>query len=153
MENILQLEWIENIPKNALQFVGSGGYGKVYKTAIEGGINRAVKIIEGFGGLDKYTTQVDALSGEYKKIAALPNRHRKIFWHAFVRDDQNAKIFILMDYLESGSIFDKIKNYSRLNKTIAHKYLIEILEGLEFLHQQHVSHNDLVVLSHYANKA
>ena len=83
MQNILLLEWIENIPKNALQFLGSGGYGKVYKAVIEDGI-KAVKIIEGFGGLDKYTNQVDALSKEYKVIAALPNHQRKIFWHAFV---------------------------------------------------------------------
>ena len=143
MENMNLLEWIDQIPKNSLQFLGAGGYGKVYKGIGEGRINYAVKIIERFGGLDKYKSQVDAISKEYNVITTLPPNRRKILWYSFVRDDQNAKISIIMEYLEGGSLFDKIKNYGRLNITCARKYLIEILEGLEFLHQQNVVHNDL----------
>ena len=138
-----QLEWIEHLPKNALQLMGTGGYGKVYKAIVGGGISYAVKIIEGFGGLDKYKSQVASLSTEYQVITALPNHDRKILLHSFFQDDQNAKFFIIMEYLEGGCLFDKIKNYGRLNKTCSLKYLVEILEGLEFLHQQNVSHNDL----------
>ena len=143
MKNNMELELIDQIPKNALHYIGSGGYGKVYKASIQGANYTVVKIVEGFGGLDRYKSQVEAISTEFKVITGLNNHRRIVNWTAFVRDDQNAKIFIRMEYLEGGSLFDKIKNYGRLNKTIAIKYLIEILEGLEFLHQQNVFHNDL----------
>ena len=145
MDNILNLECINQISENARHFIGSGGYGKVYKAGVEGGGYIVVKIIEGFASLDKYKSQVEEVAKQFKLITALEDNNRLINWTAHIRDDQNAKIFIQMEYLEGGSLLDKIKNYGRLNKTCCLKYLVEILEGLKFLHEQTepLFHNDL----------
>ena len=141
---VKQMEWFEQIPKSALHFIGSGSYGNAYKITVQGGLYYVVKTIEKFGGLDKYNSQVAALTNEFKVITALQN-HKLSNWKEFVRDDNKSRILIIMEYLVGGSLFDKIKNYGRLNKTCSLKYLIEILEGLEFLHQQEkpVFHSNL----------
>ena len=50
-----------------------------------------------------------------------------------------------MEYLESGSLTDKIKNHnnSPLYNDSVLKYLVQILEGVEFLHQNKIYHSDI----------
>ena len=43
---------------------------------------------------------------------------------------------IVMEYLSGGSLADKLKDHMPLSNYKAHKYLKQILEAVDFLHQQ-----------------
>ena len=72
-ENELWLEKIAQIPKNEFHFIGSGGFGKVYKIKESNSTETfvAVKVVSGLGSLDEYKSQVDALQKEYRLVTSL----------------------------------------------------------------------------------
>ena len=55
-ENELWLERMNQMPKNELQLIGSGGFGKVYKFKEKSSSEThvAVKIVSGLGSLNDY---------------------------------------------------------------------------------------------------
>ena len=160
-ENDKALEWIKQISRNELHLIGPGGYGKVYKVTesndnpvalnTESKTTVALKVIEGFGGLDVYNMKVVELKKEYDSIERLQSPGIvKLF--AFIRDDQNAKLIIKMDYLEGGSLFDKIKpynpadKYSRcipLNETLSLNYMEQLMKAVGYLHYLKIYHGDI----------
>ena len=107
----------------------------------------ALKLVKGFGGLDSYKSQVNALEKEYRLVTSLQLHHRIIQFFAIVRDDNNAKVIIIMEFLEGGSLYDKIESKKRqndcLNETESLKYLGQLLEGIEFLHKNEIFHSDI----------
>lgn len=148
-ENDRWIEMINQIPKNELTLIGSGGYGKVYltkdfqnKSETESFI--VLKIIEGFGGLDTYKKQVEELKKEYETVQKLGSSSKIIQLFAYVRDDQNAKLILIMEYLEGRSLADKIKiNKTGLEKSLCLDYMEQISEGIIFLHSKNVFHGDI----------
>ena len=50
---------------------------------------------------------------------------------------------IVMEYLERGSLADRLKDKNPLFNYEAHKYLVQVLEGVDFLHQRLVYHNNI----------
>ena len=136
-ENELWLERINLIPENEFQFIGSGGYGKVYKIKVKTESSElAVKIVTGYGDLSNYKPQVNALEKEYEIVSRLENHPRIIQFFAFVPDINKLRIMIVMEYLAGGSLADKLKDHKPLSNYKAHKYLEQILEGVDFLHQK-----------------
>ena len=54
------------------------------------------------------------------------------------------RIMIIMEYMAGGSLDDKIKKVGGpLIKDSVFKYLVQIMEGVYFLHQNNVIHNDI----------
>ena len=49
----------------------------------------------------------------------------------------------MMEYLEGGSLADKLKDQKPLPNYAVHKYLKQILEGVDFLHQRNIYHSDI----------
>lgn len=45
------------------------------------------------------------------------------------------KIFLVMDYLESGDLFEQIKKKKRFDENAARYYAAEVLLALEYLHE------------------
>ena len=66
----------------------------------------ALKLVEGFGGLDNYKSEAHALEKEYRLVTSLQLHPRIIQFFAFVKDDLNARIVIIMEFLEGGSLHD-----------------------------------------------
>ena len=64
------LEKISLIPKAEYEFIGSGGYAKVYKIKIQTELF-AVKIVRGVGKFSDYETQVRALEKEYGLVTSI----------------------------------------------------------------------------------
>lgn len=48
-----------------------------------------------------------------------------------------------MEYLEVGSLADKIKIYKKLTAIKSQKYLLQILEGTDFIHKRGIYHSDI----------
>ena len=44
------------------------------------------------------------------------------------------KLFLIMDYLEGGDIFEYLKKSNKFNQKVAKFYAIEVILALEYLH-------------------
>lgn len=62
----------------------------------------AYKIVEAFDKLDDYKSQVRPLENEYRLVTSLEPHLRIIQFFTFVRDNSNARVMIIMEYLEWG---------------------------------------------------
>ena len=140
-ENELWLEKIIRIPKENFHFIGSGGYAKVFKVTIE--TDLAVKIVWGVGKFSDYENQVRALEKEYRMVTSLDNHPRIIKFFGFVKDEREVQLMIIMEYLSEGSLADKLEDKTPLSNYFVHKYIVQILEGIEFLHQRQIYHSDI----------
>jgi serine/threonine protein kinase len=54
-----------------------------------------------------------------------------------------SKIFIVLDLVTGGELFDKIVEQSRFDEPLACKYFWQTLEGVGYCHDQGVCHRDL----------
>ena len=142
-ENELWLERINQIPEKDFHIIGSGGYGRVCKIKFDNeSCELAIKIVTDFGDRN-YNSQKNALEKEYKVVSSLEHHRRIIQFFAFVQDDNESKIMIVMEYLPGGSIADKLKDHKPLSNSKAHKYLKQILEAVDFLHEKEIYHSDI----------
>ena len=140
-ENELWLDKINQIPKAEYEFIGSGGYAKVYKITIQAEL--AIKIVRGVGTLNECATQVRALEKEYGVVTSLDNHPRIIKFFGFVTDVTEVQLMIIMEYLEGGSLANKLKDKKPLPNNSVYKYFVQILEGVDFLHQRNIYHSDI----------
>lgn len=142
-ENDMWLGRISDIQQIDFKLIGCGGYGKVYKIVESNGNILALKLVEGFGGLDSFQSQINAMKKEYQLVTSLQLHPRIIQFFAFVQDDFKARLMIIMEYLEGGSLFDKINSKGSLDKINSLRYLEQILEAVDFLHIRSVYHSDI----------
>ena len=146
-ENEMWLEQIRQIPPHDLIWIGSGGYAKVYMTRESNGNILALKLVEGFGGLEAYERETRALQKEYALVTELDIHPRIINIFAFVKDFQRDRLIIIMEYLKGGNLQKRIdcclEQNATLDKILILKYLLQILEGVEYLHQNSIYHSDI----------
>ena len=120
-----------------------GGFGTVYKVNMPNENVYAIKSVELIGGPDNYKSQLNALQKEYLLVSSLQLHPRIIQFFAFVRDDIRVRAVLIMEFLEGGSLHDKINSNGYLNETVSLKYLVQILEGIKFLHRNKIFHSDI----------
>ncbi|WVZ70197.1 hypothetical protein U9M48_018881 [Paspalum notatum var. saurae] len=53
------------------------------------------------------------------------------------------KIFIILEFITGGELFDKIIRHGRLNEADARKYFQQLIDGVDFCHNKGVYHRDL----------
>jgi serine/threonine protein kinase len=53
------------------------------------------------------------------------------------------KIVIILEFITSGELFDKIIRHGRLNEADARKYFQQLIDGVDFCHSKGVYHRDL----------
>lgn len=53
------------------------------------------------------------------------------------------KIFIVLEYVTGGELFDKIVNYGRMSEDEARRYFQQLINGVDFCHSRGVYHRDL----------
>ena len=144
-ENELWLEKINMIPPTEFQLIGSGGYGQVYKIKVKTESTRisCQNCSRCMEHSSDYEPQIRALEKEYRLVSSLDNHPRIIQFFAFVPDVNKLRIMIVMEYLAGGSLADKLKDHKPLSNYKVHKYLVQILDGLDFLHQRNIYHSDI----------
>lgn len=148
MDSNLWLDFLSSLPKQPketlqLQLIGTGGNGKVFKTIEPNGNVIALKLVVGFGSLEGYKKEAKALDHEFKLISHIETNPRIIQYFGFVRDDDNAKLIIIMEYIDGGSLSEKLDLLGKLDISNCLRYLVQILEGVKFLHNLKIYHSDL----------
>lgn len=119
--------------------LGEGAFGKV-KYAVNTETNEAVAIKI----LDKDKIQARNMGAQIKKeisIMKMINHHHIVS----VKDvfATSAKIFIVLEFVGGGELFDKIANEGKLPEDKARFYFKQLVEGLEHCHNHGVCHRDL----------
>mmetsp|Transcript_69843 Transcript_69843/g.195280 ORF Transcript_69843/g.195280 Transcript_69843/m.195280 type:complete len:436 (-) Transcript_69843:66-1373(-) len=119
--------------------LGEGTFGKV-KFAIntETGDSVAIKV------LDKEKIQKQSMGAQIKKEISI----MKVVHHsAIVKLTEvlasRTKIFIVLELVTGGELFDKIVSAGRLTEDQARFYFRQLVDGVEYCHSKGVCHRDL----------
>lgn len=118
--------------------IGKGQFGAVYKALNrDTGHVAAIKRIS----LENYTgKEVDELMQEVELLESLshPNIVQYI---GFIRESNYLNI--ILEYVENGSLYSILKTFGPLAERLAVNYVVQILQGLHYLHERKVVHCDL----------
>ncbi|ELP90125.1 cell division control protein 15, CDC15, putative [Entamoeba invadens IP1] len=52
-------------------------------------------------------------------------------------------LYIVMEFMESGSLLNIVKQFKQLNEVLSAKYIYQVLIGLEYIHGQGIVHRDI----------
>ncbi|XP_068664241.1 CBL-interacting protein kinase 1-like [Aristolochia californica] len=121
------------------QTLGEGNFGKVkYAKDIESGRGFAVKILEKKKILAlKIDDQIKREIGTLKLLKH-PNVVRL---HEVIAS--KTKIFMVLEYVTGGELFDKISLKGRLNETEGRKLFQQLIDAVSYCHDKGVFHRDL----------
>lgn len=119
--------------------LGSGNFSKVKQaTDVENGSLWAMKIIE------KEQLQRDHMEEQLKREIALMKqlKHPHIVQLREVMQTQN-HIYLVLELVTGGELFDKIVSSKRLSEDIARRYFQQLVMAVRCCHQAGVAHRDL----------
>lgn len=131
-----------------LQNLGSGSFGKVRKVrSLDGDGKFAMKIYRR-SALRKprlnaeRTTALDDVMKEIRIMAKLhhPNVVRLV---EVINDPEHEKLYMVMEFCEQGPLMKKNMSDYVFPLSVVRQYARDILEGVQFLHDNHVLHRDL----------
>mmetsp|Transcript_42611 Transcript_42611/g.70586 ORF Transcript_42611/g.70586 Transcript_42611/m.70586 type:complete len:493 (-) Transcript_42611:501-1979(-) len=119
--------------------LGEGTFGKV-KYAINTETNEAVAIKV----LDKEKIQKQNMGSQIKKEISIMKmiKHRHVVQLLEVLASRT-KIFIVLELITGGELFDKIVSEGRLGEDKARAYFRQLITGVKYCHEQGVAHRDL----------
>lgn len=119
--------------------LGQGSFGKVkLATNTETGQQVAIKI------LDKEKIQKQNMGAQIKKEISI----MKMVKHSFVVKlyevlASRSKIFIVLELVTGGELFDKIVRHGRFDEKMARFYFRQLVRGVKYCHKAGVCHRDL----------
>ncbi|KAH9852020.1 Pkinase-domain-containing protein [Lenzites betulinus] len=118
--------------------IGRGQFGAVYRALnLNTGQMVAVKRIR-LEGLKE--DEISQLMREVDLVKSLS--HPSIVkYEGMARDEDTLNI--VLEYAENGSLGQTLKAFGKLNERLVANYVVKILEGLHYLHQNDVVHCDL----------
>ncbi|EAN32172.2 Protein kinase domain protein [Theileria parva strain Muguga] len=131
--------------------LGVGSFAKV-KLGVDKrtGKQVAIKIIDKtrmatMGLIGKLSREISALQGSY---------HRNIIQLYDIIDTPDT-IFLIMEYVDGGELFDYISQNSRLSEVEAIRIFRQILSAVDFCHRKMLCHRDLkpenILIDRYMN--
>ena len=122
------------------KILGSGAYGQVKLVKLKTtGESRALKIIS------KHSLEEEKLSKD-KIFEEITNhqqlKHKNIIKYIDHFEDSQS-IYIVLEYAERGSLFERIKNKSKIPENQAKIYFKQTIEGIKYLHSCDIIHRDI----------
>jgi len=119
--------------------LGQGAFGKV-KYAINKETNEAVAIKY----LDKEKIQANNMGVQIKReISIMKKINHKNVIHVKDIFATNSKIFIVMELVEGGELFDAISKHGKFSEEKTRFYFCQLLEALTYCHSNGICHRDL----------
>uniref|UniRef100_A0A6A7GCI5 non-specific serine/threonine protein kinase n=1 Tax=Hirondellea gigas TaxID=1518452 RepID=A0A6A7GCI5_9CRUS len=119
--------------------LGEGEFA-IVKTACHSGTGRhvAVKIIK-----KKLISEQSLLQQLKREISIM-----KLITHPFIVDlidvfTSSSKVFLVMELCEGGELYEKILTNGKFSEDEARKYFLQLIDGVEYCHQQSIAHRDL----------
>ncbi|GAC72363.1 MEKK and related serine/threonine protein kinases [Moesziomyces antarcticus T-34] len=118
--------------------IGRGQFGSVYRALnLNSGQMVAVKRIKLDGRSDDEVTE---LMGEVDLLKSL-SHPSVVKYEGLVRGPD--VVSIILEYVENGSLLHTLKAFGNFPEKLVASYVVKILEGLNYLHEQNVVHCDL----------
>ena len=118
--------------------IGRGASGIVYRALnLQTGGMVAIKKVALRG---ESKDQLQLLQREIDLLKLLKNPYIVEYRESFNTSDT---LYIVMELIENGSLATIIKKYGRLHEKLVSIYILQVLEGLNFLHEQGVVHRDI----------
>jgi 5'-AMP-activated protein kinase catalytic alpha subunit len=121
------------------RLLGKGTFGKVhYGRNLESNQSVAIKM------MDKDKVLKVGLSEQIKREITTMRlvAHKNIVHLHEVMATRN-KIYIVMEYVKGGELFDKIDKSGKLTEAAAHKYFQQLISAVDHCHSRGVYHRDL----------
>lgn len=124
------------------EILGEGAFGRVYLGFnTDTGIQVAVKEMK-LNDLKNMNKTANTLRKEIKLMQQL--KHPNIVQYYGTILIQNSKgLQIIMEYMSGKSVAHVLKLYGKLKENVVKKYLRDIIDGLIYLHENHVIHRDI----------
>ena len=123
--------------------LGRGAFSDVYLfTHIRTQHNVAVKQVK-LDPCDKNVRKdMRALTNEINQLKML-SHDRIVSYFGSHEDNQNFIMYVCLEYMLNGSLYNVVQQSGPLNLYTTIKYTRQILEGVVYLHQQHIIHRDI----------
>ncbi|GAA5816159.1 hypothetical protein MFLAVUS_009685 [Mucor flavus] len=126
-----------------LYTLGKGNFGKVYLAEDrKSGEQYAVKVVD--KKMFKSGDQKQHAQREQIICETFANglRHKNIVQvHDVITE--NEYIYVVMEYADGGELFDKIKKSRGLAEPVARRWFRELIEAVEYIHDNNIVHRDL----------
>nr|ACN41002.1 unknown [Picea sitchensis] len=131
--------------------LGEGTFAKVkFAKNTENGENVAIKILDKENILKHKMVEQIKREISTMKLIKHPNVIRL---HEVMAS--KTKIYIVLDFVNGGELFDKIVNHGRLREDEARRYFQQLINAVDYCHSRGVSHRDLkpenLLLDAYGN--
>ncbi|NWI02913.1 M3K3 kinase, partial [Tichodroma muraria] len=125
------------------KLLGRGAFGEVYLCYdADTGRELSVKQVPFDPDSQETSKEVNALECEIQLLKTL--RHDRIVqYYGCLRDPEEKKLSIFVEYLPGGSIKDQLKAYGALTENVTRKYTRQILQGVFYLHSNMIVHRDI----------
>jgi hypothetical protein len=123
--------------------MGRGAHGCVYSVMLTDGSTIAMKEVGLVGSHDEIMKQTADVDREMKMLSTL--RHRNIvMYYGAVADSANVSIKLFMEMVTGGSLGSLVRSIEKqLNEQPARRFVLQILEGLSYMHERGFVHRDL----------
>lgn len=119
--------------------LGQGTFGKVKLAQHqETGVEYAIKI------LDKSDIKANELTVNVRREIAIMKalNHNNIVNLREVLSSKS-KLYIVMDLVRGGELFEQIERKGELDEKLARKYFQQLIDGIDYCHRRGVCHRDL----------
>ncbi|KYQ94072.1 putative protein serine/threonine kinase [Tieghemostelium lacteum] len=118
--------------------IGKGAYGTVFK-----GLNAKTGEFVAIKQVDTIKIDANTLSSVKSEVEILQKlSHNNIVKVLGVVDTAQQLNFIL-EYVENGSLRDVVDKFGPLSEDLATLYLYQLLQGVNYLHQNRIIHRDI----------
>ena len=118
--------------------IGRGASGVVFKALnLQTGGMVAIKKVALRG---ESKDQLQLLQREIDLLKLLKNPYIVEYRESF---NTSETLYIVMEFIENGSLATIVKKFGRLRESLVSIYILQVLEGLNFLHEQGVVHRDI----------
>nr|XP_047124025.1 mitogen-activated protein kinase kinase kinase 3-like isoform X2 [Hydra vulgaris] len=140
--NLDQLN-IENSKSNEDQLIFATGYAKIYVRSDKNAHKKiALKCID-IGNIVNNVKAKEAAEKFNHEISLFKRLNHERIVKYYGASFTSTTISIKMEFMEGGSLHDKISNNGPLDESTASKISNQILDGLVYLHSKNIIHRDI----------